>query len=130
MFEGVTKIAEQDRQSLFEAVDYIDKQFFKGSKYIAGSDAPTLGDVTLLASIATFVVSFLPIYICILHIYTAVYITNLLMFPTQSIGGDLKNYPNIAAWYDLCKDLPGNVENLAGAKQFGDAVKSKLEDAL
>lgn len=39
-------------------------------------------------------------------------------------------YPKIAAWYELCKDLPGNAENLAGAKQLGDLVKKSLEEPL
>lgn len=61
LYSGITKIADKDRQDLFDAVDYVDKNFFKGNQFIAGTEQPTLGDLSILASIATFVVSIQPL---------------------------------------------------------------------
>ena len=52
------------------------------------------------------------------------------MYFFQHCGYDIGKYPNIAAWYERCKQLKGFEENDAGAKQFGDKVKAALEDKL
>jgi len=39
----------------------------------------------------------------------------------------LAPYPQVLAWLELCRKLPGADENEAGAKEFGDAVISKLD---
>lgn len=57
MHLGATKIADGDRQHLFDAVDHVDKRFFQGNQFIAGTEQPTLADISFLTSIANFVVS-------------------------------------------------------------------------
>lgn len=42
----------------------------------------------------------------------------------------MTNYPNVFGWYERCKDLPGNAENIAGAKAFANKVNSILKDRL
>lgn len=56
LYDGVTKINDKDRQSLLEAIGFLDT-YLKGNKYVTGSEQPTLADLSLLASISSFVVS-------------------------------------------------------------------------
>lgn len=52
------------------------------------------------------------------------------MICSQQIGGDLSKWSNVAAWYERVKNIPGSEENESGAKVFGEAVRSRLEDRL
>jgi glutathione S-transferase len=45
-------------------------------------------------------------------------------------GIDISDYPNIAAWYEKCADLPGFEENERGAKLFAEYLKSKLTEPI
>lgn len=49
----MTKIQDEDRQKLFEAVDWVNT-FLEGHKYIAGTDFPTLADISLFNYVANF----------------------------------------------------------------------------
>lgn len=45
----------------------------------------------------------------------------------QAVGWNVSPYTNVAGWLARCAlAIPGYEENLAGAEQFGKAVKSKL----
>lgn len=46
----------------------------------------------------------------------------------QKLGVDLSDLPNITAWLERCKSLPGFEENEEGASMFGNGLKSKLEE--
>lgn len=48
----------------------------------------------------------------------------------KELGANLSNYPNVIAWYERCKDLPGSAENIEGAKMFADKVNGILKDRL
>lgn len=48
----------------------------------------------------------------------------------QELGGDLNEYPNIAAWYERCKALPSAADNFVGAKIFGEKIRSITQDIL
>lgn len=46
----------------------------------------------------------------------------------QKFGVDLSGLPNVTAWLERCKSLPGFEENEEGASIFGNGLKSKLEE--
>ena len=48
----------------------------------------------------------------------------------QAVGASIKDFPNLERWYEQCHVLEGFQENAKGAKLFGDAVKSKLDDTF
>lgn len=43
------------------------------------------------------------------------------------MGWDFERFPYIQGWVKECSALPGAAENDEGAKQFGEAVRSKLK---
>lgn len=49
---------------------------------------------------------------------------------SQELGGDLKKYPDIAAWFERCKQLPSAADNFAGAKVMGDKFRSVSQDKI
>lgn len=57
LFANATKIPDKDRQALFDALDHVNKNYFKDNQFIAETDQPTLADLAILATIASFVVS-------------------------------------------------------------------------
>lgn len=56
MYGGATVIADEDRQNLFIALEFLNI-FLDGNKYVTGSDEPTLADVISFVSITNVVVS-------------------------------------------------------------------------
>lgn len=56
LYGGQTKIADDSRQKLFEAVGYLNT-FLEGKSYVAGSEQPTIADLSIFASVANIVVS-------------------------------------------------------------------------
>lgn len=56
MFIGETKITDEKREKLYEALGWLNT-FLEGNKYVAGGDGWTLADLSLLASVATIEVS-------------------------------------------------------------------------
>uniref|UniRef100_U5EYR3 glutathione transferase n=1 Tax=Corethrella appendiculata TaxID=1370023 RepID=U5EYR3_9DIPT len=100
LFLGEKKIAEDKRKQLAEAFEFLNT-FIGEHKWVCGDDL-TIADLSILASISSIV----------------------------QVGADISGYKNLAKWYENCKSLPGFAENEAGAKLFGDAVKSKLDDKL
>ena len=56
MYAGQTKIADDSRQKLFEAVGLLNT-FLEGKSYVTGSEQPTIADLSIFASVANIVVS-------------------------------------------------------------------------
>lgn len=98
LFLGEKKIPDLLRKAMTDALEFLNT-FLEGSSWIAGNDV-TIADLSLLASISSIVYA----------------------------GVDLTKYPNIAAWYERTKTLPGWAENDAGAKAWGEKVKGNLTD--
>lgn len=59
-YRYATKIQDEDRQKLFEAIGWLNT-YLDGHKYVAGTDFPTLADISLFNSVANIVVSYYPI---------------------------------------------------------------------
>jgi len=57
-----------------------------------------------------------------------IYFRKLLLF--QCVGVDLSPYPKLKAWYKNCGILPGYEENMAGAVNFGERVKTNLTEGF
>lgn len=57
MYGGATVVADEDRQNLFKALEFLNI-FLEGNKYLTGSEEPTLADVITFVSITNVVVSF------------------------------------------------------------------------
>lgn len=98
LYQGVKSIPEEKKTDLDSTLHFLDL-FLKDSKWLVG-DNYTIADTSLAASISSL----------------------------MATGYDLSTYENIERWIKLCEDtLPGFHENKEGAKQFGEAVKAKLE---
>nr|APC23399.1 GSTd6 [Liposcelis entomophila] len=94
---GETKISEKLRKSLNEAIGFLDK-FLHGRKWLCGNNY-TIADISILASLSSIV----------------------------AVGWDISDYPNVKAWLESCKEIPGHDENQAGADAWGDLVRKNLE---
>ncbi|XP_055298918.1 glutathione S-transferase 1-like [Sitodiplosis mosellana] len=101
LFGGQTKISDDNRQKLFDAVEFLNT-FLEGKTYVAGSEQPTIADLSIFTSIANIV----------------------------ELGADLSKYPNVVSWYETCKQLPGSAENVVGAKEFAGKITSLWQDKL
>lgn len=55
MYAGATTIAEEDRQNVYKALEFLNI-FLEGNKYVIGSDEPTLADVVIFVSVTNVVV--------------------------------------------------------------------------
>lgn len=98
VLKGETTVVEEKRKLLNDAFKYLDT-YLTGQQWVAGANV-TIADLHLLASVSSF----------------------------AQMGANLSAYPNVTAWLDRCKTLPGYAENEEGAKILGDFVKSKLTD--
>merc|ERR1711942_20540 len=97
MFRGQDKPDPEKLEKLNEAFGWLNG-WLEGKKYITG-DTVTVADHSLVASVSTFVAG----------------------------GIDVSKYPNIVAWLEECKKLPGYDEvNTPGAEEFGKMAKAKL----
>jgi len=101
LFIGETKITDEKRQKLNEAFAILNT-FLEGNAYVAGGNVPSLADLSVLSTISSII----------------------------QVGADLSKFKNVADWYDRCKSLPGFEENVKGATQFGERVRSRLQDKL
>ncbi|KAK6638249.1 hypothetical protein RUM44_008678 [Polyplax serrata] len=97
LYLGETKVTEDKKTALHEALAFMEK-FLHGKKWLTG-DSCTIADISAFASISS----------------------------ALAIGWNIGNYPNIQAWVERCKTLPGADENDVGAKQFGAAVLKNME---
>lgn len=70
--------------------------FLNGKKWFAGDD-PTIADISILSCIAQ----------------------------TQICGYNITKTPNMKAWYENCKKLPGFDELYLGSVHLGEFFKSK-----
>ncbi|KAL0272557.1 UNVERIFIED_CONTAM: hypothetical protein PYX00_005485 [Menopon gallinae] len=97
LFLGETKITQEKRDSLNEAISFLEK-FLHGRKWLTG-DNYTIADISTFATMSSAV----------------------------AMGWTVDNFPNVKEWMERCKTLPGYEENAVGAKIFGDAVRKNLE---
>lgn len=97
LFLGETEIKKTLKDDLNSTLGFLDL-FLKESKWVAG-DSPTIADTSIYASVSSIL----------------------------AVGWDIESYPNIQRWIKECSALPGAGENDEGAKQFGEAVKNKLQ---
>lgn len=97
LFLGETKISEDKKNSLNEAIGFLEK-FLHGRTWLCGNSY-TLADISIYVSLSSIV----------------------------AVGWDISNFPNVKAWFERCKDLPGYEENQAGAQDWGERVRKNLE---
>lgn len=124
MYAGTTTIAEEDRQNVYKALEFLNI-FLEAGKYVTGSQEPTLADVVIFVSVTNVVVRTKIQNSFDLRILR---ITNLILL--QELGGDLNKYQNVAAWFERCKALPSAADNFAGAELFGERIRCTLKDKL
>merc|ERR1711915_755813 len=97
MFRGQEKPDPEKLEKLNEAFGWLNG-WLEGKKFITG-DNVTVADHSLVASVSTFVAG----------------------------GISISKYPNIVAWLEECKKLPGYDElNAPGAEEFGKMARPKL----
>nr|3F6D_A Chain A, Glutathione transferase GST1-4 [Anopheles dirus]3F6D_B Chain B, Glutathione transferase GST1-4 [Anopheles dirus] len=78
-------------RSMEQALEFLNT-FLEGEQYVAGGDDPTIADLSILATIATYEVA----------------------------GYDLRRYENVQRWYERTSAIvPGADKNVEGAKVFG-----------
>lgn len=56
IYQGETRIKDDQRQKLFEAIDWLNT-FLEGHEYVAGTQNPSIADISLFNSVANIVVS-------------------------------------------------------------------------
>lgn len=56
MYSGQTTISEESRQKLFEAIELLNT-FLEGKTFVAGSNQPTIADLSIFSSVANIIVS-------------------------------------------------------------------------
>ncbi|KAL7039982.1 hypothetical protein ACKWTF_000197 [Chironomus riparius] len=99
MRKGETVIQQEHKDKILSVLNTLES-FLDGYEWFSASDNVSIADLSILANFST-----------IYH-----------------IGLDLADYPNVSAWYERCKELPGADENEKGAKMFAMFLKSKLTE--
>lgn len=56
IYQGETRIRDDQRQKLFEAIGWLNT-FLEGHEYVAGTQNPSVADISLFNSVASIVVS-------------------------------------------------------------------------
>lgn len=92
----------------------------EGQEYFAGKNL-TIADISILASVSSFEVSF-----DFGYIYES--LNELIYF--QECGYDLSPYPDLKKWYERLHSMPSFDECLKGAKVFADLMRKCYEDQL
>lgn len=96
--QGATTIPQEKKDALKDALGTLNG-YLDGEDWVAGENT-TVADLCLLATVSSLV----------------------------KLGVDMSEMPNITAWLDRCKSLPGYEENEQGANMFGGGISSKLEE--
>lgn len=96
--ENATSISTERRERVESTVKQLES-FLVIEEWFAGKNV-TIADISLVAIISQL----------------------------EYCGFNFSVYPNITAWYERCKLLPGFKETTAGAKMMGKLFKSKLEN--
>lgn len=99
LFQGATTFAPESKDKILDAMNTMEG-FLDGNEWFSGNENVSIADFSILSA-------FLSIY---------------------HIGMDCTDYPNIAAWHERCKELPGFDDNNAGAEMIATAIKSKLTE--
>jgi glutathione S-transferase len=94
-FKGAKEVTPEVRGKLTKALQQLEG-FLHGSSFVAGNE-PSLADISILSNVVQVKTAF----------------------------GGIGNLPNVNAWFERCKTLPGYDENLAGG-----AVIAGLLDKL
>ncbi|XP_019535172.2 glutathione S-transferase D7-like [Aedes albopictus] len=98
MRQGATTIPQEKKDAIMEALGTLNG-YLDGQDWVAGENT-TVADLCLLATVSSL----------------------------EKFGVDLSGLPNVTAWLERCKSLPGFEENEEGASIFGNGLKSKLEE--
>ncbi|GAB0099739.1 glutathione S-transferase 1-1 [Sergentomyia squamirostris] len=93
---GEKTIANTPKVRLYQLLESLNT-ILEGQDYVVGNDL-TLADLSLLASISTFIYAGVP----------------------------MEKYKNILSWYARCENVPGYHENDSAAKSYGDFLKNLL----
>lgn len=112
------------RKGLKEALTLLNI-FLDGNNFVCGNTV-TIADIFILNTLLAIIVSY--------SMCNQSYITfsnlNLLFnfFFFKHAGAKIWEYPNIPAWYERCKHLPGFEESDIGGAEYGNRVKENLND--
>lgn len=99
--EGADSIPEENKAKIMSCLDTMES-FLDGQDWFSATENVSIADLSILASLSTLV----------------------------HAGLDLSYHPNLTAWYERCKELPGSEENEEGANMFGSFLKSKLAEGF
>lgn len=99
MRKGETVISQESKDRILKALNTLES-FLDGYEWFSAADDVSIADLSIYANFSTLYHS----------------------------GLDTTNYPNLAAWYERCKELPGAEENEKGASMFGGMIKNKLTE--
>lgn len=94
-------VTAQHKAGLVKALNVMEESFLEGHDYFVG-DHVTIADFAFCSSIATL----------------------------MAVGFNMDDFPRILAWFERMKGLKGFDQLEAGARQYGDFVKSRLKNSL
>lgn len=98
MRQGAKSIPQERKDAIADALSTLNG-FLEGNDWVTGEEC-TVADLCLLASVSSI----------------------------EKVGADLSALPNVTAWLERCKSLPGFDENEEGATMFGQGIGSKLDE--
>lgn len=94
-------ITVRHKENLLKALNVMEESFLDGNAYFVG-DHFTIADFAFCSSIATL----------------------------MAVDFNMDGFPKIRAWFDRMKSLKGFDELQAGARLYGDFVKSRLKNSF
>uniref|UniRef100_A0A1Q3FP86 glutathione transferase n=1 Tax=Culex tarsalis TaxID=7177 RepID=A0A1Q3FP86_CULTA len=98
MRQGAKSIPQERKDAVADALSTLNG-FLEGNDWVAGEEC-SVADLCILATVSSI----------------------------EKLGGDMSSLPNVTAWLERCKSLPGFDENDEGATMFGQGIGSKLEE--